>query len=256
MNISSWPSGKIVDIQCWWRVGDEIMVAENSHISGIIEGGDEGISGIVPMTYVIYGIIAAVVVTLVSRLAYGWMNASPSTSDGASVGAGGTLSRKEKSEQRKARKSALRESKTSVKKSTSSSEKLEVPCPSCEQKLSVPTTFSGTVRCPSCRHEFDVEAESEPEVPAPVTSTDEDEHSYESDGERSTSEGATAIPSAAGRDEEETDGSDEPGQLVVASKSDILPCPDCEAKLRVPLEKRPVRARCPACKTEFMAHAI
>ena len=256
MNISSWPSGKVVDIQCWWRVGDEIMVAENSHISGIVEGDDEGISGIVPTTYVIYGIIAAVVVTLVSRLAYGWMNASPSTSDGAAAGVGGTLSRKEKSEQRKARKSALRESKTSVKKSTSSSEKLEVPCPSCEQKLSVPATFSGTVRCPSCRHEFDVEAESGNEVPAPVTSSDEDEPSYESDSARPTSEGATAIPSAAGRDEEETDGSDEPGQLVVASKSDILPCPDCEAKLRVPLEKRPVRARCPACKTEFMAHAI
>ena len=41
----------------------------------------------------------------------------------------------------------------------------------------------------------------------------------------------------------------------VTSESDILSCPDCKAKLRVPLEKRPVRARCPACKTEFMAHS-
>ena len=42
---------------------------------------------------------------------------------------------------------------------------------------------------------------------------------------------------------------------VVVSESDILPCPECEVKLRVPMEKRPVRARCPACKTEFMAHS-
>jgi len=42
-------------------------------------------------------------------------------------------------------------------------------------------------------------------------------------------------------------------ELSVSSKDDILSCPKCVSKLRVPLEKRPVKARCPACKTEFMA---
>ena len=144
MNVSSWPSRKVVDMQCWWRAGNEILVADQSHISGIVEGDDEGISGIVPMTYVIYGIIIAVVVTLVSRLAYGWKNAIPSTATSAASESGGALSRKEKAEQRKSRKSAQREKRETAARAISSSDKLEVSCTSCKQKLSIPATFSGT----------------------------------------------------------------------------------------------------------------
>ena len=41
--------------------------------------------------------------------------------------------------------------------------------------------------------------------------------------------------------------------MVVSSNVDMLDCPDCSQKLKVPLGKRPVRARCPACRSEFMA---
>jgi hypothetical protein len=37
------------------------------------------------------------------------------------------------------------------------------------------------------------------------------------------------------------------------SESDLLPCPRCEQTLRVPLDKRPIRSRCPACRAEFIA---
>ena len=37
------------------------------------------------------------------------------------------------------------------------------------------------------------------------------------------------------------------------SSDDIIHCPDCEQKLKVPYDRRPVRARCPACKCEFRA---
>ena len=243
MDVSSWPSGKVVDMQCWWRVGDEILVDDQSHISGIVEGDEEGLSGIVPLTNVFYGIIFAVVITLVSRLAYGWKNAVPSTATSAVPGSEGKLSRKEKAEQRKSIKSDQREKRKTTTGAASSTDKLEVSCTSCKQKLSVPAAFSGTVRCPSCRHEFGVEAEPELEMPEPVTSTG-DEVSDEL-----PSEVAMESPS------DEPVSSDRSQQLVVTSESDILSCPDCEANLRVPLEKRPVRARCPACKTEFMAHS-
>ena len=47
---------------------------------------------------------------------------------------------------------------------------------------------------------------------------------------------------------------DEPEQeKQSASGGDVIHCPDCEQKLKVPYERRPVRARCPACKCEFLA---
>ena len=38
-----------------------------------------------------------------------------------------------------------------------------------------------------------------------------------------------------------------------SSSDDVIRCPDCEQKLKVPYNRRPVRARCPACKCEFRA---
>ena len=47
---------------------------------------------------------------------------------------------------------------------------------------------------------------------------------------------------------------DEPEQEKQSSSGgDVIHCPDCEQKLKVPYERRPVRARCPACKCEFLA---
>ena len=37
------------------------------------------------------------------------------------------------------------------------------------------------------------------------------------------------------------------------SSNDLLSCPNCEQTLRVALDKRPVRSRCPACRVEFIA---
>ena len=37
------------------------------------------------------------------------------------------------------------------------------------------------------------------------------------------------------------------------SSNDLLSCHNCEQTLRVALDKRPVRSRCPACRVEFIA---
>ena len=42
---------------------------------------------------------------------------------------------------------------------------------------------------------------------------------------------------------------------VSVSSDDFLQCPDCGQTLKVPIERRPVRSRCPVCKLEFMAEA-
>ncbi len=103
--------------------------------------------------------------------------------------------------------------------------KREVRCQSCEQRLSIPSTHTGSVRCPACTTQFsvtEVDEEGEP------VSEQEDEQ--------------TNTP--------ETTSTDGP---VARSNEEILSCPQCEQRLKIPLERRPVRSRCPACRTEFMA---
>ena len=39
----------------------------------------------------------------------------------------------------------------------------------------------------------------------------------------------------------------------VSSPTDIIDCPSCEQTLKVPIHRRPVVARCPACMTTFRA---
>ena len=43
--------------------------------------------------------------------------------------------------------------------------------------------------------------------------------------------------------------------LWSSSDNDILGCPKCARKLKVPFDRRPAKARCPACETIFEARA-
>ena len=101
------------------------------------------------------------------------------------------------------------------------------PCPTCDRRLNVPRTYSGGVRCPECETKFDVEGESEGEEQkeqvSPNSSTEE--------------------------------SSDDTEQLWSSSSDDILGCPKCARKLKVPYDRRPAKAKCPACQTIFEARA-
>jgi len=122
--------------------------------------------------------------------------------------------------------SPAREKKAKVpsenKPKKSKDEKVEVACPACDRRLRVPSTYSGAVRCPECETRFDVEGEEE-------TSTE--------------------VPKSTPKAEEDSDKDD----LWSSSDNDILACPKCTRKLKVPYEKRPAKARCPACSTVFEA---
>ena len=57
------------------------------------------------------------------------------------------------------------------------------------------------------------------------------------------------VDDSGGADVEESD------QLWSSSNNDILGCPKCTRKLKVPFDRRPAKARCPACETIFEARA-
>ena len=110
-------------------------------------------------------------------------------------------------------------------KATPKPEKIEVSCPTCDRRLRVPSDYSGSVRCPECETKFDVEGDFD---------VDESEQEEESN-------------------EISEEVVDEPQWS--SSDNDILGCPKCTRKLKVPYEKRPAKARCPACETIFEARA-
>ena len=117
-----------------------------------------------------------------------------------------------------------KDKKNKIKSKTKTlDEKVEVACPACERRLRVPSTYSGAVRCPECDTKFDVEGEEKPDK-----SEDLDDGNNEL-------------------------GSDDSSELWSESDNDILSCPKCTRKLRVPYDKRPAKARCPACETVFEA---
>ena len=119
----------------------------------------------------------------------------------------------------KKEKKEKNESETASKTSVSKDDKIEVACPTCDRRLRVPSTYSGGVRCPECETRFDIEGE----VEKPEVTTDE-------------------APQTVPQDD-----------LWAASDDDILECPKCTRKLKVPFERRPAKARCPACETIFEA---
>ncbi len=107
-------------------------------------------------------------------------------------------------------------------KNNSSELKKEVSCPSCNQRLNIPIEHNGSVKCPACSMQFSQNSFSQDEI--------EDSMSIEKPDDE-------AIIS----------------EYEALSITDLLSCPKCEQTLRVALDKRPVRSRCPACRVEFTA---
>ncbi len=188
--VVTWPSGDNVKIIVTWHVdgqsvSDEIMVSSEK-----IEASEEEFS--VPWGGILGGLALGMVLIFAVRI----KNSPP----------------KEKQDKK---------SKSTKKSDSKNDVKVEVACPSCDRRLRVPKSYSGSVRCPECETKFDVEADEEPE-----------DEVVESQNNEVTNED---------------------GILWSSSDNDILGCPKCTRKLKVPFDRRPAKARCPACETIFEA---
>ena len=109
-----------------------------------------------------------------------------------------------------------------IEKNSVSELKKEVSCPSCNQRLNIPIDHNGSVKCPACSMQFSQKKSTQDEIEENLETEKLDEEIIISEPEAS-------------------------------STNDLLSCPKCEQTLRVALDKRPVRSRCPACRVEFLA---
>ena len=221
--LEDWPEGKVVNLRLEWHTDTTSTSVFGSFTS---TGPDDDTGGLAfDWTSLVYGLLAGLVMGLVARTAMRAKAGVPL------VGGGAAASRTRRQD---------------------TVEKIEVACPACDQRLRVPSDYTGSARCPSCSITFPVVGET----------PDEDEEPDEVDESVSTDlADSVSVPQpVTAQSEPEFESKPAPvisksEEMTSSSDSDVIRCPDCSQKLKVPYDRRPVKARCPACKCEFRALA-
>ena len=204
--IEQWPNSKVVDVDIIWLTSgltESILLEIETYTETDTEAE-------LPFDLVaaIYGTVTGLVLVMFILVLY--RTVSESVEDTG-----------------KSRFNRLRKAR-GEKKKAAAVEKREIPCPECDQRLNIPNTHSGAVKCPACTARFMVES---------IDSEDE-----ESILEEEINQPKTDSPQPK-----------TPQEVIARSMIDLLSCPSCDQSLKVPIERRPVKARCPACRSEFLA---
>jgi len=204
--IEEWPDSKVVDVHIIWLTSG----VTESLLLEIETYSDNNAEAELPFDIMaaIYGTVTGLVLVMFILVMY--RTVSESVEDTG-----------------KSRFNRIREARGEKKKSAAV-QKREIPCPECDQRLHIPNSHSGAVKCPACTSRFIVDS----------------------------------IPSVGGGSISEEDISDNqsksptlqsPKEISARSMDDLLSCPSCDQTLKIPINKRPVKARCPACRSEFLA---
>ena len=204
--IEQWPNSKVVDVDIIWLTSgltESILLEIETYT-------DTDTEAEFPFDLVaaIYGTVTGLVLVMFILVLY--RTVSESVEDTG-----------------KSRFNRLRKAR-GEKKKAAAVEKREIPCPECDQRLNIPNTHSGAVKCPACTARFMVEA---------IDSEDEESILEEEINQPKTDSSQPKTPQ----------------EVIARSMIDLLSCPSCDQSLKVPIERRPVKARCPACRSEFLA---
>ena len=204
--IEQWPDSKVVDVEIIWLTSgltESILLEIETYTETDTEAE-------LPFDLIaaIYGTVTGLVLVMFILVLY--RTVSESVEDTG-----------------KSRFNRLRKAR-GEKKKAAAVEKREIPCPECDQRLNIPNTHSGAVKCPACTARFMVES----------IDSEDDELTLEDDINQPKSESTQPTTRQ---------------EIIARSMIDLLSCPSCDQSLKVPIERRPVKARCPACRSEFLA---
>ena len=204
--VEQWPNSKVVDVEIIWLnsgLTESILLEIETYT-------DTDTEAELPFDLVaaIYGTVTGLVLVMFILVLY--RTVSESVEDTG-----------------KSRFNRLRKARGEKKKAAAIG-KREIPCPECDQRLNIPNTHSGAVKCPACTARFMVEA---------IDSEDDESVLEEEINQPKTDSSRPKTPQ----------------EDIARSMVDLLSCPSCDQSLKVPIERRPVKARCPACRSEFLA---
>jgi len=249
ISVDDWPAGASVGLHLEWRSGGSQTITTKSYPSKAPAISD---SFDIPWAAIIYGAVAGIVISAVARFVFVWQGEDPGEK------------KQLRSQRRDARASAKEDAQKARQERLNPTGKQEVSCPSCSMTLRVPNDYDGQARCPACTHVFPVTPVeiSEPE-PEKVTKDDEDiEQVVDSEITQSSSrelKKKSAVVSKAKSTKplqvEKKKGKPTTVSTTMSSISsgDEIRCPSCAQRLKVPYDRRPITAKCPRCKTKFMA---
>ena len=204
--IEEWPDSKVVDVHIIWLTSG----VTESLLLEIETYSDNNAEAELPFDIMaaIYGTVTGLVLVMFILVMY--RTVSESVEDTG-----------------KSRFNRIREARGEKKKSAAV-QKREIPCPECDQRLHIPNSHSGPVKCPACTSRFIVDS-----IP---------------------SDGVDSIPEEdIAENQSESHMLQLPKEISARSMDDLLSCPSCDQTLKIPINKRPVKARCPACRSEFLA---
>lgn len=223
LTISNWPDSKVVEVEIIW-ITSEIS---ESKLLEIVSYSDAESGAELPfdLTAAIYGAVSGLVLVMFILVMY--RTVSERVADTG-----------------ESRFNKMREARGERKKAATA-QKRQIACPQCAQDLSIPATHSGAVKCPACTARFTVEAT------APFDNADDVAANTATRPAPQTEPSASPVPGDVPPSPPSNDP--EPESLVTRSMTDLLSCPSCDQTLKVPVERRPVKARCPACRSEFIA---
>ena len=204
--VEQWPNSKVVDVEIIWLnsgLTESILLEIETYT-------DTDTEAELPFDLVaaIYGTVTGLVLVMFILVLY--RTVSESVEDTG-----------------KSRFNRLRKAR-GEKKNAAAIGKREIPGPECDQRLNIPNTHSGAVKCPACTARFMVEA---------IDSEDDESVLEEEINQPKTDSSRPKTPQ----------------EDIARSMVDLLSCPSCDQSLKVPIERRPVKARCPACRSEFLA---
>lgn len=202
-NLQDWPTGDEVSLVVTWEVSRQVLTADEIFISSATQTEEESseVTDFIPG--ILGGIALAAAVILVVRI----INSRQDQ---------GSKPEKKKTEPSDEPKPAL------------SDVKIQIGCPECSRQLRVPANYSGSVRCPDCNHNFDVEEEQE--------EVEEEQEEFENE----TVENIV---------EDQVEQEQEQEQEMNDGKTEVA-CPECSQTLRIP-SSYSGSVRCPACKNIF-----
>jgi len=200
-NLQEWPTGEEVSLVVTWEVSRQVLTTDEIFISSVTQTEEESseVTDFIPG--ILGGIALAAAVILVIRII--------------------------NSRQDQDSKTEKKKPKSSDKpKQDLSDVKIQIGCPECSRQLRVPSNYSGSVRCPDCNHNFDVEDEQE--------EVEEEQEEFEDEASENIVE-------------EQADQEQE--QEINDGKTEVA-CPECSQTLRIP-SSYSGSVRCPACKNIF-----